>query len=409
MIIKRYIVKDMNEAMVRIRYELGKDAIIVSNRWIRQKGIKNIFKKKVLEVTAAIEENRQTKPIHSQSIKTDVLRKEPQVEEEKDISIKTQEPIQEIKEVEREEKTFTPKEMAIEKELTELKEMVYQLIQGNKEKQEKENPENYHVEPIYTNSKQDENILNNILETMELDEEIIEGFTGYCIENNIYSNINQDVLYKYFEEMIDKNIEPKAEIHEKIWVLIGPTGVGKTTTIAKIAARESINKGKMVGLITLDTYRIGAVDQLKTYANILNIPIEVVLNQSELVKAIENLKDCDLILIDSTGRSSLNIEQLNETKMLLKQVQNKKNILVVSATTRSKDLKEILKNYHTIGYEYLIVTKTDETQCYGNLLNISHYSKKPILYITTGQSVPDDIQKVSKENLMKFLSMEVDI
>lgn len=226
------------------------------------------------------------------------------------------------------------------------------------------------------------------------------------MENKIFTNINSEVFKCYIEDFIENIGIGNVNIGRGILAFIGPTGVGKTTTIAKIAARESINHGKKVGLITLDTYRIGAVEQLKTYANILNIPIETVLTKSDLKLAIEKLSYCDIILIDSTGRSSYNTEQLRETKELLDGIEEKKNILVVGTNVRRKDLKSIIHHYREVGFDYIIMTKVDETECHGNILNVSYYAKKPLLYITTGQNVPDDILVASKENILDYLFKE---
>ena len=254
--------------------------------------------------------------------------------------------------------------------------------------------------------KSSEGSITQLFESLEIDEEVIEGFTAYCMENKIFTNINSEVFKCYIEDFIENIGIGNVNIGRGILAFIGPTGVGKTTTIAKIAARESINHGKKVGLITLDTYRIGAVEQLKTYANILNIPIETVLTKSDLKLAIEKLSYCDIILIDSTGRSSYNTEQLRETKELLDGIEEKKNILVVGTNVRRKDLKSIIHHYREVGFDYIIMTKVDETECHGNILNVSYYAKKPLLYITTGQNVPDDILVASKENILDYLFKE---
>jgi flagellar biosynthesis protein FlhF len=394
MIIKRYLVRDMNEAMIKIRNELGSEAIIVSNRRIRQKGLRNIFKKKVLEVTAVVDKKNKFD-------NTEIKEKLEAVKKNTNSEIESN-----IKEIPSQQENNSN----LKEDISELRKMINKLmIESNKnvENQPKEDIKNKNLQVPELTNKKDNNLLINHLDEMMLDDGIIEGFTQFCRENNIYSNINDDVLFQYFQSILEQSIFKEEDTEEKIWTFIGPTGVGKTTTIAKIAAQESINKGKKVGLITLDTYRIGAVEQLKTYANILDIPLEVVVTKLDLTKAIEKLKDCDLILIDSTGRSSLNQEQLLETKELLDSINNKRNILVVSATTRNNDLKTIITNYSSISFDYIILTKMDETKCYGNIFNINLYADKPLLFITTGQCVPDDIKKASMDNLLNYISSEV--
>ncbi len=388
MIIKRYLVKDMNEAMAKIRYELGKDAIIVSNRWIRQRGITNFFKRKVLEVTAAVDRKKPEEPLLRESREMGVVKEEAARYEYHHVD-------------------------KYQKELDELKALVYQLLEDKQEIStqsinageglREERQKNYGG---ISKEKSSEGSITQLFESLEIDEEVIEGFTAYCMENKIFTNINSEVFKCYIEDFIENIGIGNVNIGRGILAFIGPTGVGKTTTIAKIAARESINHGKKVGLITLDTYRIGAVEQLKTYANILNIPIETVLTKSDLKLAIEKLSYCDIILIDSTGRSSYNTEQLRETKELLDGIEEKKNILVVGTNVRRKDLKSIIHHYREVGFDYIIMTKVDETECHGNILNVSYYAKKPLLYITTGQNVPDDILVASKENILDYLFKE---
>ncbi len=344
----------MNEAMIRIRYELGKDAMIVSNRWIRKKGVKGFFLKKDLEVIAAMDEKS---PIENVQI--------PQKHISREIV-----------------------DSHLEREIKELKEKVNWLLEGKGKKEDSYN-------------KEDKNLIDS-LKKMELDEKLIEDFSTYFSQTG-HSAEDKEILYQYFENLLKNSIPLEKEIKEKIWVFIGPTGVGKTTTIAKIAAQEVIEKGKKVGLITLDTYRIGAVEQLKTYASILDIPLESVVNQSDFFKAIKKLEHCDLILIDSTGGSSFNKKHLLETKRFLDEVEKKRITLLISATTGNGDLKAIIQNYNYIGYDSIIVTKLDETKYYGRIFNINQYTDKPLLFITTGQSVPDDIIKVSKENLLGYL------
>lgn len=358
----------MNEAMIRIRYELGKDAIIVSKRWVKQKGIRNFFKNKVLEVTAAADNNKPKNPPKAQ------------IPKEK-------EPIKE------------PDNSHIEKDLKELKEIVYELME-NKNKE---------LDSTIVVNK-DKEYWIEILRDMELDKKVIQNFFQYCEDKNFsIEDLNNDFFNGYIQEYINNKINLESDIKEKIWVFIGPTGVGKTTTIAKIAADEALNNGKEVGLITLDTYRIGAVEQLKTYADILGIPLEIVVNKEDLPRAISSLSHCDLILVDSTGRSSFNEQELIDTKDYIDQIEKKINILVISMTTKNNDIKRILHNYKKVGYDYLVLSKMDETQSYGNILNLSNYSDKPISYIATGQSVPDDIEKATKEWLCKHICKEVGV
>ena len=186
-------------------------------------------------------------------------------------------------------------------------------------------------------------------------------------------------------------------------VLVGPTGVGKTTTIAKLAGRLALVEGKKVGLITVDTYRIGAVEQLKTYADIMNLPFKVVYNMNDMDDAIETMSECEVVLIDTTGRSSKNRMQIAELRTFVEKADTKNIQLVLSATTKNKDLKYIIEGYQILNYNSIIVTKLDETSTYGSILNILETAKIPLSFVSTGQNVPDDIKELSVDSIINLI------
>ena len=192
----------------------------------------------------------------------------------------------------------------------------------------------------------------------------------------------------------------------KVVFFIGPTGVGKTTTIAKIASRFKVEKGKKVALYTADTYRIAAAEQLRTYANILNTPLDIVYSSQELNEELANAGEFDLVLIDTAGFSHKNEEQRNETKELIDQVPEeyeKEVYLVLSATTKYKDLLEIADIYKDNFKFKLIFTKLDETSCLGNILNMKLYTGADLSYTTYGQNVPEDIEIFNTQSIVKLL------
>ena len=191
----------------------------------------------------------------------------------------------------------------------------------------------------------------------------------------------------------------------KYLFFIGPTGVGKTTTIAKIASMLKMDQKKKIALMTADTYRIAAVEQLTTYANILDIPLHVVYSPEEVKEAKERLKDYDIVLVDTAGRSYKNREQRDDLERLLNSVppQEREVFLVLSATTKYYDLLRITENYLQITDYALIFTKLDETSSIGNLLNIHMKTGAPLSYATFGQNVPDDISVIDPQNIAKQL------
>ncbi len=188
-----------------------------------------------------------------------------------------------------------------------------------------------------------------------------------------------------------------------VLAFIGPTGVGKTTTIAKLAARCSLQMKRKVCLITIDTYRIAAVEQLKTYARIMNIPLFVSYSPEEMRKAIADNHDASLILIDTAGRSQADDEQVKDLKSYFADDPEVEVMLVLSATTKNRDLCEITDRFCPIGPKKLLFTKLDETTTYGPVVNETVRTKLPIAYFTTGQNVPDDIEAANPTKLARML------
>jgi flagellar biosynthesis protein FlhF len=189
--------------------------------------------------------------------------------------------------------------------------------------------------------------------------------------------------------------------------LIGPTGVGKTTTIAKLAANFRLNGHYDIGLITIDTYRVAAVEQLKTYGDIIGIPVEIVTTPTALRDAIHGFRDKEIILIDTAGRSPSNRMHLNELKGFLDQASKPEVHLVLSATTNRANLKRIYESFLPVGIDRLIVTKLDEACSFGGIFSLLHQWGKPLSYFTTGQSVPDDIRTAEAPYLARQILGEL--
>ncbi|USG67943.1 flagellar biosynthesis protein FlhF [Brevibacillus ruminantium] len=186
----------------------------------------------------------------------------------------------------------------------------------------------------------------------------------------------------------------------------GPTGVGKTTTIAKLAADCMLKEKRKVGFITADTYRIAAVEQLKTYANILNVPFEVVFSPKEVPQAMERLSGCDLIFVDTAGRNYRNDEYVQGIRDLVVTGTNSLNFMVLSLTAKYSDMRTIIQNFEDIPVSRLIFTKADETEAYGAMLNVAVETNLSISYVTTGQNVPDDIVVASPRLIANMIMGE---
>lgn len=190
---------------------------------------------------------------------------------------------------------------------------------------------------------------------------------------------------------------------QQVFALVGPTGVGKTTTIAKLAANFAITSKKNVALITSDTYRIAAVEQLKAVGEVLGINVDVVFTPQSIKNAIASHRDKDVILIDTAGRNHRSMLHVSELKAFMDAAQPDEIFLVLSATTRLKDMLDIVKNYENIEFNRIIFTKIDETTTYGPILSLIYKTKKYLSYCTTGQSIPDDIEIADQRKLAQLI------
>lgn len=250
--------------------------------------------------------------------------------------------------------------------------------------------------------------LQSAMQSQEVTEKIIQDMIAKLNGTEILAPRNSVKATNALEKYIRKAIRIANGItlyssKPKVVALIGPTGVGKTTTLAKIAAKFVLEQGARVALITADTYRISAVEQLKTYSDILGLPLEIVYNPEALRNAIEKHRDKQLILIDTAGRSQYNEYQMKELSGLLSIDADIEKHLVMSATTKTSDGVELLENFSICQPDRVIFTKVDETGTHGIILNILHRRKVALSYITNGQSVPDDIEPASVERLAELL------
>lgn len=247
-----------------------------------------------------------------------------------------------------------------------------------------------------------------------LENEVNEKYANQIIdeiEKNSKTNLPMDqVLAGVYQKMILKFGKPMtitpAENGPKMLFFVGPTGVGKTTTIAKLASYFRVEEKKKVALLTADTYRIAAVEQLRTYANILDVPFRVIYSAEEALAALQDLHDYDYIMVDTAGHSHHNEVQRENMNQFIHSVDGKVEkevFLVVSATTKYRDLINIAETYMDMTDYRLIFTKLDETTALGNLLNLKLYTGAALSYVTYGQNVPDDIEKFNPQKTVKLL------
>jgi flagellar biosynthesis protein FlhF len=381
--VKRYIGDNVQDAYQKVKSELGRDAVIINTRKIRKKGIKGLFSKPVIEVVAAIDDYER---VVNNSIKNYSVMKEEEIKE-KDNNKKNEKPFIEYKQISNKEESLTGSEF---NEIKTMLNKVYKVIKAD-EKNLSELCREY-INRL-RNEEIDEEIIDIIIEK-------IEKLT-MDLQNN--EDFIRDFIYNLLSEYITTEKKEENSNDKKVIVFIGPTGVGKTTTMAKLAALYTLSMNKKVGFISSDTYRIAAVEQLRTYSDIIGIPLTVIYSPQEFRTAIEGFKDKDIIMVDTAGRSHKDKYQLAELKHLLDAHIESKIYLVMSAGTKMKDCRDILDSYSFLEDYNLLFTKLDETSTHGILVNTSYITKRPLSYLTYGQNVPDDIEVANKSKIINAL------
>lgn len=387
MIIKKYQAATESEAAAKAKEDLGADAVIMNVKQVKHKGIQRLFKKDYVEVTAAVDE-AETREARKSKKETG---KYPESRE------KQEEVKAEISMEKAPEEKETPVTAAIEERLENLAQMLErQMQEAPAEEKETQEQNSKLVKLIF------EQLINNEV-TEENAREIMREIDAKdkLQLDDLLSSIYQKIVLKLGQM---KTVELSAK-KPKVVFFIGPTGVGKTTTIAKLASKFKIEKKAKIAIITADTYRVAAVEQIRTYANILSVPIEVVYHAKELKPLYDKYQEYDLILVDTAGRSHKNEEQREDIQKLLATAEDYPHeiYLVVSATTKYKDLTRITQTYSDISDYRLLFTKIDETDALGNILNIRMLTQKPLSYTTFGQNVPEDISVTDAQGIAKQL------
>ncbi len=243
-------------------------------------------------------------------------------------------------------------------------------------------------------------ILHDCLAKNQVDSEYTYDILSLL--NEPYEYEREMTARDYLEIFINRKIKMSGGLDEskKVSILIGPTGVGKTTTLAKLAAQYHFQKEKSVGLITIDAYRIAAIDQLKTYAHIMSLPLKVALTPEELEKCINDYEDMDIILVDTPGRSQLNTIEIRNIEEFLSAAQPADTHLLIPTSLKESDAIACIETFAPNYVQNLLFTKLDETLSFGSIINVCMKARKPISYLTTGQNVPDDIKLAEVNSLV---------
>lgn len=433
MIIKKFQGKTKEEALNLAYQELGPNVVEMNVRNVKKKGLFSFLMPQMVEVTVALEDE-VVRPHNSEIVEAiagvrtvaDKLIKSeektsdagannenavarlisPEKEIRPTIDLKAEEPIMPTA-IERLSNKKSDSSV-IEEKLDSLHTMLEAQLQ--KPEAENENTEHEKAPEISTEVSKFVKLLYNTM----IDNEINEKYANQIIEE-MEKNINPNTPFEMalsntYQKMILKfgnpeTIKPSAK-GPKVVFFVGPTGVGKTTTIAKIASKYSVDYKKKVALLTADTYRIAAAEQLHTYANILEIPFRIIYAIEEVERALIDFKDYDYILVDTAGHSHHNETQREVMNGFIHSVDgqvDKEVFLVLSATTKLRDLLSIADTYSAMTDYKLIFTKLDETTTLGNLLNVKLHTGAALSYVTCGQNVPEDIEEFNPQKTVKQL------
>lgn len=399
--VKRYVVDTIPEAMLQIRGNLGTDAVILSTKEIKVGGFMGMFTKKKIEVIAAIEEKQSQK---LQQMETPPQQLFPMGKEPKQTEMPSAPvvPRQAVPEAYRQVTQMTSATADSQTEesqtmLNELREMKAMMTRFSRNS----SLENAWPEPLH---EMCEHLLDQEVERELLEywlERVYErrSVHPFAPESFDWEQALREEVSEFIRTRLDRGISKDT----KIVYVAGPTGGGKTTTIAKLAAEQLFKHHRKVGFITSDTYRISAVEQLRTYAAILNVPLEVVQSSGDVQRAIQRLDHCDLILMDTAGRNYQNELLVSELQSLLSPIEESETYLVLSMTSKSKDMLNITGHFSKFGLGKVVFTKMDETGSCGGVFNLLHHFPMQLAYITNGQNVPDDLLHPDVEMVTNML------
>lgn len=370
MIIEKYIVQDMAEAFEKGRASLGEDAILLTQKLVRQRGLKGFFAPRRLEVTMAVENRPPQREADRRKLlqRQDHQQAQPPLKEARSVSGGSRDSV-------------LPQTLVLQRDSR--------------------------VDAVM-NPGMDPGMDAGLVKELET----IEQYRRYCVVNRLDQMTDsrlKELMVNHFIREILETIDYSGLTDCTAVAFLGSTGVGKTTTIAKIAAQAKLSALRRVGLITMDTYRIGAVEQLKKYADIMDLPMMTVTTPAEMKPAYQKLrKSCDLILIDTLGTSYRNQAQIDDIRRYLNEIEDLCKVVVLPATLDHEIFEKTLEAYRALGIDRTILTKLDEMDSQSRLFSYVRRLEEPLAYVTTGQNVPDDLLRASAGAILSYLHEERD-
>lgn len=414
MIIKKYLAKTEKEAIEMAKEDLGSNAVVMNIKKVHPKGVAKMFMRGKVEVTAALDGDASESPGEDSAghINLEIPKEVPDM----------MEPLKK-EDVDKDEKSIQDKlmtlQLLLEQQMQSSKKTTAPTVSAgvsaaNASKKTEENEEqdreaSEEVKPEEKAEAYRRLVYKQLLQS-EVDSDIAESIIQEISRalpkdaavDQILASVYQKIILMMGQPYL---IQSEQKKRTQYVFFLGSTGVGKTTTIAKIASHLKLEKKLNIALVTADTYRIAAVEQLKTYANILSVPLKVIYTPEELGKMSEDLEEYDVCLVDTAGRSHKNKEQIEDIRNLIEQIpiSDRQVYLVLNAGTKYRDLLEIANVYSRLTDFAIIFTKLDETSSSGVMLNLKVKTKCPLSYVTWGQNVPDDIGKVDAQRVAKEL------
>ena len=455
MLVKTFQASEMSEALKMVKAEMGLDAMIISSKKERRKGILGYFFKPYFEVTAALEPRPASRPNpYREAAQAPVVRERelstreefqnsmlgPLAREVRELKVRMEvlsrkeaappEPVaarqEPVAEPAQGPRTFS------KDELEDIKKLLYQAVSGKEKQQipqavtfplvdalglhpltQRVAAQQAAVQQTAAAAPEEQRLLDRLTEELRA-EEMSPASIALLMEQirpAAEDGAGIEELRALLAETLAGMVKCSGSLRIKkngprIMAVVGPTGVGKTTTIAKLAAMHALNRRVSVAMITTDNFRVGAVEQLKTYAKIMDLPLEVVASAQELSKALAMHADKDLILIDTAGRSPKDSERIEEMKGYLESHPGIEAYLCLSATTRSRELDEIVATFGTLPVTKLLFTKLDESKTFGCIVDAYLKHKLPLSYFSTGQKVPEDIEVATSRKLASMVVKE---
>ena len=395
--IKRIVAKDMQQAMQQIRRELGDDAIIISTTKEPVRSIRHLLGKRRVEVTAAVDDMPLELPEPANipavtplslpaeaTVRTGPMEgpgSSPEAAPERIIPgrirpAKLPDPIVQIYGLEEKNWFRTILQQELDKGETGLENGVV----GKWKK-----------------------VFRQIEVNDTVSEIIFKDFAPSIEGAGLPS---EDIFKVHLKEQIISLLKPAYEKKNvaRIQTFIGPTGVGKTMTLVKLATRSKVVEKKQIAMIAVYNHRFGAMEKLNYFGNIIGASVDVVMTPAELARAVEGHRDKDVIFIDTEGRPSMNRSQVLELHTFIGAVHEPQNIhLVLSSPTKNRDLIRIANDFRSVGYNRIVLTKMDETDTYGTMLNLVCNTGVPISHVTNGQNVPDDIERLTPKRFAELI------